>query len=69
MNNWATPYMVVSKGAFKYDVVYEEISLVLISTNDHHNAERIAAMLNGAYNLGYSAAKLEQELENDNTAT
>lgn len=67
MSNWAEPYRVVTRSFFNYDVVYDG-ELVLISSNDHHNAERIAAMLNGAYNLGYSTAKIEQELGDGNAA-
>ena len=56
--NWTNVYTVARVTQFcffpVYNVVFDELPLLQTSTKE--DAERIAAMCNGAYNLGHMSA-------------
>ena len=59
--NWENPYNVKPIGSliFKsYQVTFEDT--VIIESTSRESADRMAAALNGAYNLGASSVLLEQ---------
>jgi hypothetical protein len=54
---WVDAYIVRTGGKKAYRVMFEDTELVYVTHIEE--AERIAALLNGAYNLGRSSAYME----------
>lgn len=70
MFQWQTPYSFISSGLWPFNThtLYFEDS-PLMSTSSRSDAKRVAAALNGAYNLGFSAGHTMTMAELKNALT